>query len=813
MNALRTRTVVALLLQGLALTLLCLSLLGAPWLDARSRPRLLVLVDRSDSVPREQAEKAVADVVQAARAAGVGEIQRLEFAGRAALSSAGATAAAVDLAPAATNIEAALDAALVARSQAAFDHLVMISDGLANAGDAARALRAVHAAQGPLAWVAVGRAPPPTRIAEVLAPQRARVGQRVQVTVQLAGQLGPALRLKASARTPSGETRSASRDTAGADRITLELDAGRGGALVVDVALEELATGRTLDAFADAAVVDIVPPAAILYAQGSGGVLARSLQRGGWGLEVVPAARLDAHADGLDAYQAVVLDDVAISDAGPRFWKELAAAVQERGLGLLVLGGERAFARGGYRDSALEAILPVTSEPAALDQPVSVVFAVDKSGSMGQGSGGVDRFALAQRAVIETARGLTPRDALGLMVFDVAPRVLVPLGPAAAGMAALERDWQATPNGGTRLAPALAEAIGELERAGAARRMLVLVTDGFVEDAPLTDLRARLDRARIETIALAVGPQADAAALERFLGAQGLVLRVNEVAELPQVMRSGLERRRARVARGTIAVEQALALPFAPARLQRWPAVAAHAVTRARAGATVAVQSGRGEPLIAYQSAGRGRVVVVTCGLGRWTPQWLPWREWPRLAGGLAEWVAGAGGALSLVVSDLPGALRVEADVPLQASAGVSEAGGVSVAVNTPTAQSYSVAADALAPGRVGATLPDAGPGLYTLLVSTAQGSERRLHLRRQRAESQSWGTSPDLAVWRSAGLIRDWDPRWLTRHEGGPPVRRPLDRSLLALGLALFLAGVLVDRTQLGAGLRARVLQGWRRR
>ena len=206
----------------------------------------------------------------------------------------------------------------------------------------------------------------------------------------------------------------------------------------------------------------------------------------------------------------------------------------------------------------------MASEPAALDQPASVVFAVDKSGSMGQGSGGVDRFQLAQRAVLETARSLTERDSLGLVVFDVAPRVLIPLGPAPAGTTALERDWRASPNGGTRLAPALDAAIAELERSGAARRILVVVTDGFVDDAPLAELRARLARSRIETIALAVGPDADARALERLVGAEaGLVLRVDQAAELPLVMRSALDRRRARIERGTIAVEQrqALAVP------------------------------------------------------------------------------------------------------------------------------------------------------------------------------------------------------------------------------------------------------------
>jgi DNA-3-methyladenine glycosylase I len=250
----------------------------------------------------------------------------------------------------------------------------------------------------------------------------------------------------------------------------------------------------------------VVPRAAILYAQGSSGVLARSLRKGGWMLDVVPASRLDAHADALDGYQSVVLDDVAVTDASPRFWKALAAAVQNRGLGLMVLGGERAFARGGYRDSALESVLPVLSEPSALDQPASILFVVDKSGSMGQGSAGVNRFQLAQRAVLETARGLTERDSLGLIVFDVAPRVLIPLGPAAAGAATLEQDWNATPNGGTRLAPALEAAIAELERSRGTRRMLVLVTDGFIDDASLAELRARLERARIETIALAVGP-------------------------------------------------------------------------------------------------------------------------------------------------------------------------------------------------------------------------------------------------------------------------------------------------------------------
>ncbi len=804
----------ALALQLAALVALSLSLLGFSWLDARSRPRVLVLVDRSQSVPRAASDTAVADVVRAAKAAGSGELQLLEFAGRPAAPSAKAADSVADLEPSTTNVEAALDAALAADARTPLASVVVISDGQENAGDLERALRAARDARLPVHWIPVGRPLPETRISEVLAPDRAFAGQRIRIAVQLAGRLDRPLRVKATTRATSGETQAANGDVDGSGRATIELDASRNGAVLVDVALEDPASGQTLGTLPDAAVVDVVPRAAILYAQGSSGALARSLRKGGWTLDVVPASRLDAHADGLDGYHAVVLDDVAITDASPRFWKALVAAVQSRGLGLMVLGGERSFARGGYRDSALESVLPVMSEPAALDQPASIMFVVDKSGSMGQGSGGVDRFQLAQRAVLETARGLTARDSLGLVVFDVAPRVLIPLGPAAAGTQALERDWHTSPNGGTRLGPALDAAIDELERSRGARRMLVLVTDGFVDDAPLAELRARLDRSRIETIALAVGPDADVSALERLVGGEsGVVLRVNEAAELPLVMRAGVERRRARVERGAIAVTQRQPLPFSPGTLKDWPAVAAYAVTRPQPAASVSVQTERGDPLIAFQRSGQGRVVAVTSGLGSWTPRWLPWREWPLLAGGLTDWVSGSSqrGAVTLDVSDVADGLLVEAD--FRTGAGGADTDGVSIAVQTPTTQSQSLSMNPVAPGRLRATLPDAGSGLYTFLVSSSLGTQRQLHLRRHRAENETWGTNPALDAWRTAGLVSDWDPGFLARHRDSNRTRPPVDRSLVGLALALFLSGVLVDRAKLHKASVGSLLKGLRDR
>lgn len=808
MNASVARTLVALALQGGALVALAAALFGGLWPGEGGAPRLLVLVDRSQSMPRALTDQALAELVPAARSAGAGALQQIEFAGRP--GAAGAPTEETALEPSATNIEAALEAALAIHAQAGLTGVAVISDGHESAGDAARGLRALRQAGLPVHWLAVGSPPPPVHIAEVLAPGRARVGQRIPISVQLAGQLQRPLRIRASARSHGGESQSASSEVLFDGKAMVEFDAGRSGALLVDVVLEDVSTGRPIDTLVQAAVVDVEPRAAILYAQGSTGTLARSLKLGGWAVDVIPAGRLDAHADGLAGLRAVILEDVAIADAGPRFWSALASAVKDGGLGLLVLGGERSFARGGYRHSVLESVLPVLSEPAALDQPAAIVFAVDKSGSMGQGSGGVDRFQLAQRAVQETARGLGERDALGLVVFDVAPRVLVPLGPAAAGTRALELDWRTSPNGGTRLAPAFDAAIGELERSAAARRMLVLVTDGFVDSAPPAELRARLARSHIETIALAVGPDADVDALQHIVGeTKGQVLRVNQAAELPSIMRSGLERRRSRVERGAIAVQQRQPLPFARDTWKDWPAVAAYLATRPQTGAVVAVQSQQGEPLVAFHTVGRGRVVAVTSGLGPWVPQWLRWAEWPRLAGGLADWISGTPPGGALAVKDLPQALRIEVDLPT--GPGLTDPGGVSITVDTPQVKGQPLDLEVVAAGRWRGTLPDEGAGLYTFVVSTPGGAQRQLHLRPQRAETRRWGLNPALEAWRTAGLVGAWDPGSLARKRDVQRAPGPPDRALTTWALVLFVAGVAVDRA---SGLLAGVtptLRRWR--
>lgn len=66
----------------------------------------------------------------------------------------------------------------------------------------------------------------------------------------------------------------------------------------------------------------------------------------------------------LFSYQAVILGSVEASAFTPDQLRMLADFVGERGGGLLVLGGRRALAEGGYAGTALADVIPVVLEPA-----------------------------------------------------------------------------------------------------------------------------------------------------------------------------------------------------------------------------------------------------------------------------------------------------------------------------------------------------------------------------------------------------------------------------------------------------------------
>ncbi len=698
----------------------------------------------------------------------------------------------------------AVDTAVALAVPGRESRLVLLGDGAEiGRGEGADPAPAVHAALArardvPLAptWLDLrAEAAPAGAWIEALAvPGHVLPGSRVPVAVQVGSQGAAAAMLRLQVDGAPVE--------ASPVRLPLEAERlfwiGPLGPGEHEVLVQVSAPGDPVSADdRRAALVRVPGPASVLYLTRSPDPppLATSLAAGGW-----PVVRMSPRmlAEGLRGQPAlVVLDDVPAHDVAAPDVAALARAVRRHGAGLLVLGGPDAFGAGGYRGSALEALLPVTAQAPGPAAPVAALFLVDTSGSMGRGGAGASALAMARRAVVETAASLEPGDLSGVYGFDVTHRELLPLAPRERPAEQALQALGAAATGGTRLAGALRGAVQALARAPAQRRILLVVSDARLDaDDDLADAASQAHAAGIQVLVLLVGDAPRVPALDALARAGGgAVLRIAREAELPRIMRQELDTRRAPAHVGPVVPVQVASPPMLGPVL-RWPVLHGFAPTRARDGARVYLVAPGGAPLLAVHDAGAGRVAVLPGGLSGWAVEWLRWPRFGELAGGLASWLSapGGGGALHLQVHEAGGSLRVVLDALAPGGEWLRD-GATLVAVSP--GGSAQLALAATAPGRFEAALAAPASGRHVFTARAGGHSSRHVHL--QAPAGYDGGTRQQVLEGAAAqGLVkRVTDPERLSLAGGG--TARPWLLALAAMGYPLLLALE-------GAGTRRRV-------
>ena len=160
-------------------------------------------------------------------------------------------------------------------------------------------------------------------------------------------------------------------------------------------------------------------------------------------------------------------------------------------------------------------------------KPANVMLALDVSGSMGEES----KLDQAKQGLQAFFREVSPRDRIGLLIFDDRVRLAVPFAPFAENAGRLRSAVQSLlPDGETAVYDATLqafEAVGELrddERINA----VVVLTDGEDNSSAITDadLATRLEQSPnegdvIRVFTIAYGSQANEEALESFAHASG----------------------------------------------------------------------------------------------------------------------------------------------------------------------------------------------------------------------------------------------------------------------------------------------------
>lgn len=206
----------------------------------------------------------------------------------------------------------------------------------------------------------------------------------------------------------------------------------------------------------------------------------------------------------------IVLNNIPAAELSAVQQQRLEQHVRDLGGGLLILGGEQAFAAGGYAGTVLERLSPLASTPP--EPTTHWILLTDSSGSMNQPAGGSTRFRFAA-------------DAVGGVISSLPPDDLVSVGGFARGITWWARNTHAKdaagrrlppgsagPRGPTDLEPALREVTGAVDPT--LPKQLLLMTDGNAEvedpDAIAAEFREKDIRLHLLLIGDDSAPAVDA---------------------------------------------------------------------------------------------------------------------------------------------------------------------------------------------------------------------------------------------------------------------------------------------------------------
>lgn len=402
---------------------------------------------------------------------------------------------------------------------------------------------------------------------------------------------------------------------------------------------------------------------------------------------------------GIYGYELVVLDGPDLSAIDGALADSIAAYV-ERGAGsLLVVVDSPEVGKPGDCPP-IEGLLPVDLSPRSLSRlpDVAMAVALDVSGSMYG-----DKLSLAKAIGLELFANLKPTDEAGIILFDEESRWLYPLAP----VGRLDAERSLAPlraGGGTRLFPAVAEALGALEASRMPEKRLIVVSDGITEPADFDSLAARAFRSGIAISAMAVGDEFDKALLTRLsAGSGGRFYRVRDANEVPSLI---IEDRKS-VSR-TVFSESRVAI------VDMAGEPAGHLDGMARLGprpdALAFYSSSAGDPLLATRRVGSRSTVVYASDLyGRYGREFLESPGALSVLDALLDGMSGESAPAATITETADGlALTLAAEYLVEPRAAIADASGRIVA---------DAPFERVAPGYFSAEPGSLPAGPYTALV------------------------------------------------------------------------------------------------
>lgn len=156
----------------------------------------------------------------------------------------------------------------------------------------------------------------------------------------------------------------------------------------------------------------------------------RVLAAQGFAVETVRDAKT-LHVGRLSGCRGVILNNVPAWDLPPEFLASLNFFVNGQGGGLLMAGGQKSFGAGGYFQSAVDELLPVSMELKKDQRKLKTAMAIvmDRSGSMSASAGGITKMDLANEGAARAVELLGAQDEIAVFAVDSEAHEFVPMQP------------------------------------------------------------------------------------------------------------------------------------------------------------------------------------------------------------------------------------------------------------------------------------------------------------------------------------------------------------------------------------------------
>ncbi len=631
-------------LRSLLLLLLIAGVAGFQWKRPQEGMNTFFLLDRSDSVPSGQQEQAREIANRWAKdKRDEDKAGFLVFGSDAALETTATEVAAAEKIQAVVGTERSDIAGGIRLATAAFPEngqkrMVLFSDGNENIGDAVAALLSSRPLGVTLDVVPLGsERGGDVAVQRLVIPANLKKGQTFEAKI-----------FATSDRVQPATVRLYRNDQLLGEQ-KVQLDAGRNlfsfpqtltdpgfysYDVQVEVAEDAVAQNNRATSFAN---VRGDPRVLLISADPAQDAnLTAALRSADLEVRVGDISALPASLAEMQSYDVLFLSNIAAGDLGPDVMRLIESAVRDFGIGLVCVGGDNAFAAGGYRNTPLEAALPIDMELSSKKVlPSGALVLLMHGMEFGNGN------QISRDIAIAALDSLGPQDELGVLMWDGSERWLSELQKVG-DKRALARQIAGMNQGDLPSFQNLMQmGHDSLAKSTANLKHMIIFSDGD-PNAPTDQLMKDLTGKKVTVSTVMIGSHVQPTTMERIAGmGNGRFYDVKSPAQLPQIF----------IKEAAVILKSAIfEEPFKPQvtgstepirgiGAGEFPTLRGYVSATGKPRAEVPIVSEKGDPILAHWQYGLGRSVAFTSDAkSKWAQDWLGWSKYRQFWSQVAKW-------------------------------------------------------------------------------------------------------------------------------------------------------------------------------